>query len=83
MPINSPLWGFFREISRVLGVIVILFLEVLVVLRFLLLLISLVIRVKERECVQVVFEGDKLIQVILHFLLSIYLVFSFAFTFLF
>ena len=50
-------------ISRALGVVVILFLGVLVALCFLLLLVSLAI-MKEREFVQVVFEGDKLIQVI-------------------
>ena len=44
---------------------------------------SLAIRVKERECVQVVFEGDKLIQVILLFLLSITWCFHLLFTYLF
>ena len=62
--------------------VVSLFLRFLVALCFLLLLVSLAIRVKERECVQVVFEGDKLIQVILLFLLSIYLAFFICFYFL-
>ena len=38
---------------------------------------------RERESVKVVFEGGNLIQVILLVLLSIYLRFPFAFTFLF
>ena len=48
-------------------------------LYFLLLLVSLAIRVRERVCVEVVFEGDKLIQVILLFLLSIYFMFFICF----
>ena len=51
-----PPWGSTEEIFRTLE-IVSLFLRFLVVLCFLLLLVSLAIRVKDRECVKVIFEG--------------------------
>ena len=65
-----------------LGVVVILFLGVVVILFPSSSSFSLAIRVKERECVRVVFEGDKLIQVTTSLSSFHLLVFSNCFYFL-